>query len=102
MRAPITVEPWGFGCVRKMMRGLREDVGRCVSLFSNICLGYNPSWVDVNLLLRELFCPDEKDKIIEKDAQLTLQPGGNGTAWPPVDPNWEYNQTDQDNCCMGG
>lgn len=41
----------------------------------------------------------QKDKIIEKNVELTLQAEGNWTSWPKGDPNWVYNnQTDRDDC----
>lgn len=71
-----THHPWNPGDLvmwGNQMPRLREDAGRCAPLFSIICSVYDPSWDNADLLLRELFCPDEQDKIVEKNVESTLQ-----------------------------
>lgn len=51
------------------------------------------------ILLKELFRSDERDKIIEKDAELTRQAGGKRNPWLANDPNCDYNNAgDRANC----
>lgn len=70
----------------------------CITIFRYFW-GYDPSWADFDLLLRELFPPDKQDKIVEKKVELTLQAGGSQTDSPQVDPGWDCNnQTGRHNC----
>lgn len=62
--------PWhpGHFTVRgNQIPRLREDAGQCASLFYIICSGYDPSWANAGLLLKELCHPHEQDKKIEKN-----------------------------------
>lgn len=69
-----------------------------VHLFYTICSGYDPSWANAGLLLKELFHPHKKDrtkKIKKTHAELTLLARGSWAVWPQIDPGWDcYNQTE--------
>lgn len=49
-------------------------------MFSKTFTGYSPSWQDTQVLLKELYRSDEKDKILAKDAEIA-QVGGNRNLW---------------------
>ena len=100
----FTNQPWHPGHLALWggeMQRLRKDAGRCVQLFSSICTGHNPNWSDTQILLRELFQPNEGDKII-KDAEEAQQAGGNRNLWLANDPNWDYNNAGDRAVCPTG
>ena len=69
-----TQQPWNpedLALWGSKMPRLQEDAERCAQLFSNICTGHNPSYSDVQILLKEFFRADERERIFEKDAELT-------------------------------
>ena len=77
-----------WGCT---MPRLREDAETRAQLLSNLCTGHNPNWGDTQILFRESFCPDEREKVLTKDAELARQVGGGRNPWPTLNPNWNYN-----------
>lgn len=52
---------------------------------------HNPSYSDVQILLKELFRADGRKRIFENDAGLTQQAGGECQPLPAADPHYDYN-----------
>lgn len=63
-------------------------------LSCNICTGRDPSWGDVQVLLKELFWPGERGKVINSKAEWALQTEGNRSPCQVNDPNWNDNTTE--------
>lgn len=52
------------------------------------------------MLLKELFWPGERGKIINSKVKLAEQAEGNRNPWPVNDPTWNDNTTEDSPACQ--
>lgn len=68
---------WHYGEVRCQGWGkIARNVLSC-----NICSGHHPSWGNMQMVLKELFWPGEREKVISSKAELAQQAEGNRNPW---------------------
>jgi len=89
-------EPWKQGDLvawQAKMPRLQDDAEKCAQLLSDIITDYFPNWSDVRTLLQELFQPEAREKILQKDREIAQK--GNGLhPWPEQNPAWDVTTTE--------
>ena len=80
---------WLYWEVKRKMPRLREDADKCAQLSPNTCTEHKSNQGETQVLLREVFQPDGRDKIMSKDAELAQQVEGNRKPWPANNLSWD-------------